>query len=428
MSEVTTTLEDNVSYLRVMLESPDVKSDDWQTSTGRLISLIALELLKKDISGEQYLLCLSALRRAQTTGVREAKKRTFSNSRFVDETPPLPSPSITGEDLKALVAQLSTIKSFWCNEWIAQLIVRSPDEKSLPAMLAKWSRKNHPDLESFLMRFIQDSLYAGQTEKRMTLIRESQKFLDERRSLDSGSVAESVSLFMEFIRATLKTNSSDSRITSLIFGLVTDYVAASQRQCPLLVLEPAFVSAIRSLHSQLEAPLQKHLKVFLTELASATASMARTLAGQSISSQGLLQKMTPLWLAAYPTFVQELDQSGLKKLMARHEDTSESTHAVDEITSSFARLLPAWINYKNGLTEPNEVDALDSMIRGAASNVGLEYFGEVNEVATYSPLTHHLSDTNGTIPSHVRIIRPGVHRLRSDGSALVVVAALVHPA
>jgi hypothetical protein len=46
-------------------------------------------------------------------------------------------------------------------------------------------------------------------------------------------------------------------------------------------------------------------------------------------------------------------------------------------------------------------------------------------VVSYDPLSHHLVAEASESPSQVRIVRPGVQVLRPDGSARVLVAALV---
>ena len=65
------------------------------------------------------------------------------------------------------------------------------------------------------------------------------------------------------------------------------------------------------------------------------------------------------------------------------------------------------------------------MLRQAAETVGVVPMGEKGDVVSYDPLSHHLTTEDAEAPSQVRIVRPGVQVRRPDGSARVLVAALV---
>ena len=91
----------------------------------------------------------------------------------------------------------------------------------------------------------------------------------------------------------------------------------------------------------------------------------------------------------------------------------------------FKVLLPAWDAFVAELPDASRAASLSAMLQQAAGTAGITPLGEKDAVVSYDPLSHHLVAEASESPSQVRIVRPGVQVQRPDGSARVLVAALV---
>ena len=140
--------------------------------------------------------------------------------------------------------------------------------------------------------------------------------------------------------------------------------------------------------------------------------------------------MVPTWRAAYPHWDASIASATMVSpaLAALTADGSkDAKEGADAYASEavFARLLPAWDAFVAELPDAGRAASLSAMLQQAAGTAGITPLGEKDAVVSYDPLSHHLVAEASESPSQVRIVRPGVQVQRPDGSARVLVAALV---
>jgi len=140
--------------------------------------------------------------------------------------------------------------------------------------------------------------------------------------------------------------------------------------------------------------------------------------------------MVPTWRAAYPNWDASIASAtvvspALAALTADGSEAPKEGAAAYASEAVFARLLPAWDAFVAELPDASRAASLSAMLQQAAGTAGITPLGEKDSVVSYDPLSHHLVAEASESPRQVRIVRPGVQVQRPDGSARVLVAALV---
>jgi hypothetical protein len=142
--------------------------------------------------------------------------------------------------------------------------------------------------------------------------------------------------------------------------------------------------------------------------------------------------MVPIWRTVYPGWAASIASATATSpaFAAFAADSKESPQESSDAYATeavFARLLPSWDAFVAELPDASRAASLSAMLQQAAGTVGIAPLGERGAVVSYDPLSHHLVAEEGGSPSQVRIVRPGVQVQRPDGSARVLLAALVAP-
>ena len=432
MNEADILNPNHLHDLRSILDHFDAKSSDHQDRAGRLISILLQLHQDHGLSNEFWLEALAMVRRAQKSGVRDAKKRVIPTARFLESAPPSLDCLTDVEDRRAAVEVISTIKAAWCCEYISETLRRPSCDKSQVAGLVNWKRQIAKDKNGFLNDLLDDlgATTAG-VELKLTLIKEGARYLKDIVPTKDTCAATNVFRFLEKAWPILSNPDTGERVSQGILTLVEEYLDETRRQCPLVLLQPIFVNAIRQLTAQLKSvPVKNPLEKTLSSLSQATISTLVTLLeSRGNSTSDLAKAMLPTWHNAYPTFGKLWRSSNrngvsLADLIAE-EQTAHLETEDDAIASAFARLLPAWHQHLSGDNEIESRNALNEMIRSAALACRIDYLGSPGEVCFYDPISHHLSTDQTVVSTQIRIVRPGVRQIRSDGTFRVVIRALV---
>lgn len=418
--------------LYLLLELVDNKSNEWQSECGRLVALLAVNLLQHEIDDFDYLRVIVAIRRAQVTGVKEARKRNLNSARFQTTCPPDLALLNSPEDRRAAIELLSPIRAEWCQEYIAKCQKFAENDKSLLSLLVHWAGQNSSTIESFLKVFIQPVIAgAADTEFKIRTLKEAQIVVTKFMFVPAVEAGTAIFNTCESAEALALAAPMDDKLLLGLYFFVQSYIEILLKSCPLVLLEANFLAALQSLTNTFKtASSLQALIEFKRSLATSTASSLVSLLSRGGCDQAdYWRPMFASWRMVYPTFKPSMDaitvQNPAIAQLFNSDADAPSLDPESSVIPIYARLLPEWYSYKSTLDEPGKVDAMDSMIREAASINGVEYLGTIGEVCVLDPILHQLSDGNESVPGKVKIVRPGVVYRRQDGSFRVLLTALV---
>lgn len=418
--------------LRALLDAPKPKDEAWQAQAGRVVSMVAVGFLNEtdDVSA---LRAVALLTLAQSLGVKEARKRTIKLSRWAEKLPPPLTVLQAKDEQHAVLIALAKLNTAWSRSYAEQALadLNLPDE-FVPELL-KWARATFADTASFTRDFYAPQVAAGRTPERTAiLLKDAYRLLrplkPEAAVKLADTLADLIRSFCQSLKPSVAGDKALGSSVAALLHLVQDQVATM----PALLLQPALVMAVGRLPGiASKGAVSKQVAVAAESLSFATVSLlmadVERAGKQSVDHW---RPMVPAWRAAYHRWDQHITAAtavapAMAGLAAESViDAPASPDAYDS-QAVFARLLPAWDAFVAELPDANRASSLSAMLRQAAQTVGVVPMGEKGDVVSYDPLSHHLTTENAETPSQVRIVRSGVQVLRADGSARVLVAALV---
>ena len=418
--------------LRALLDDPKPKDEAWQAQTGRAVSMVAIGFLNEP-NDEAALRAVALLALAHSLGVKEARKRAIKLSRWAENTPPPLTVLPAKDEQQAALIALAKLTTAWSRPYAEQALadLALPDE-FVPDLL-KWTRATFADTASFTLDLYAPQVAAGRSpERTAVLLKDAAKLLKPLKPDAAVRLAETSSVLIRAFcqigqNAMVDDKAFGSSVAALLH-LVQDQAAAM----PAVLLQPAFVMAIGRLSEVAsKGAASKQVAVAAEALSLATTSLLMAdveRAGGAATDHW--RPMVPTWRAAYPRWDEHITAAAaVAPAMAdlAVEGVIDAPASSDAYASEavFARLLPAWDAFVAELPDANRASSLSAMLRQAAETVGVVPLGEKGGVVSYDPLSHHLIAEEAEAPSQVRIVRPGVQVRRPDGSARVLVAALV---
>lgn len=429
---VSEQLLEKCKSLNSLLSHADNKSNEWQSECGRLVALLAVTLLQHEVGDADYLRVIVAIRRAQLAGVKEARKKNLNSGRFQNACPPDLAFLDSLEDRRAAVELLSPIRSGWCHEYIVRSQNFAEGDKSMLSLLVHWASQNSSTVESFVNAFIQPVIAGpADTEFKIRTLKEAQLAVTKFTFMSALDAGTAIFDTCESTAALALAAPMDDKLLFGLYSFVQSYIEILLKSCPLVLLEANFLAALQSLSNAFKtANSGQALLEFKKSLATSTVSALGSLLSRGGCDQAdYWRPMVSSWRLVYPTFKPSIDAiTVLSPAMAQFFDFDVHAPSLDPESSVipiYARLLPEWNFYKSTLNEPGKVDAIDSMIREAASTNGVEYLGTIGEVCVLNPILHQMSDGKESVPGKVKIVRPGVIFRRQDGSFRVLLTALV---
>jgi len=422
--------------LRSLLDDPKPKDEAWQAQTGRAVSMVAIGFLNEP-NDEAALRAVALLTLAKSLGVKETRKRAIKLSRWAVKTPPpLTVLPVRDEQQAALIA-LAKLTTAWSRPYAEQALadLALPDE-FVPDLL-KWTRAMFPDTASFTRELYAPQVAAGRSpERTAVLLKDAAKLLKPLKPDAAVRLAETSSVlirsFCQIVHPAMVDDKAFSSSVAALLHLVQDQAAAM----PAVLLQAAFVMAVGDLSTAASkgAASKKQVAVVAEALSLATISLLMAdveRVGKAATDHW--RPMVPTWRAAYPRWHEHIAAAAVVTPAIgelAEEGVIDSPASPDKYASEavFARLLPAWDAFVAELPDATRASSLSAMLRQAAETVGVVPMGDKGDVVSYDPLSHHLTTEDAEAPSQVRIVRPGVQVRRADGSARVLVAALVAPA
>lgn len=426
------TLPTPSELLRVLLDEAKPKEELWQVQAAKAVSMLAVGFLNEpqDVPALRAVALLSL---AQSIGVKEARKRSIKLARWAEAAPPpLTALAVKDEQQAALIA-LAKLTTAWSRPYAEQALadLSLPDE--LVPDLLKWARTTFADNFSFTRDFYAPQVAAGESAERIAfLLKDASKLLKPLKPSSAAELAIGCATLIEAFCASLEPKAADDKVVggsiAALLHLVQDQAAAM----PAVLLQPALVMAVGRLAAATSKfSTSKQVAVVCDALSLATISLLMAelerAGGQAANHW---RPMMATWRAAYRRWDQSIADAtsvapSMAALAAEAETDEQARPSAYASEAVFARLLPAWDAFVAELPDANRASSLSAMLRQAAKTVGVVPMGEKDEVISYDPLSHELAAAEGDNPRRVRIVRPGVQVIRADGSARVLVAALV---
>jgi hypothetical protein len=418
------------SRLRELLDKPKPKLEEWQAEAGRMASLLAVQF-PQEADEAKALSIVALVSLAAEKGVKEAKKKSLKLTRW-SKASPLPLQKLPYRDEQhAAVLALSKIKSPWALTYIAQALVSPELSVELVPELLRWGRSAAPDWATFVVETYALSLAScSQSKRTMVMLKEAPKLLRVAESIPVDKVAETLGTMIRTVIGTADRFREDEKTSVSMLGAGFAVYQQAWQATPALLLQPTMVNVLQPLTAAIKALKKKPPGTVDTALLATLSLVGDMVRRFGASATEQFKLLIPMWTAAYPDFQKRVKISAtftpaLASLLETESATSESTEQNYNAESAFARLLPAWDAFVADLPDANRAASLSAMLQQAAGTVGIAPMGEKGAVVSYDPLSHHLVAEEGESPSQVRIVRSGVHVQRPDGSARVLVAALV---
>lgn len=418
--------------LRALLDSPKPKEESWQSDAGRAVSILAVGFLK-EANDESALRSVALLGLAQSVGVKEVRKRAIKLSRWSEAAPPpLTSLALKDEQQAALNA-LAKLSTPWSLAYVAQALEDpSLPEEFVPDLL-KWAWSTHGDNLKFVHDFFAPQVAGGKSvERSVALLKSGTKLLKPAKPEAAARLAEGVAALVEaFARFAPPKEADDKAFGSGVAALL-HFMQEQAAVAPALLMQPSFVMAAGRLSDiTINRPASKQVAAVGESLSLATTSLLMAdVARNGSEAARHWRAMVPTWRAAYANWdaviaaASKLTPSLAALTAEGDEDTGVGSEAY-ATEAVFARLLPAWDAFAAELPDASRAASLSAMLQQAAGTLGIEALGEKGAIVGYDPLSHQLMAEKGVSPNQVRIVRSGVQVRRPDGSARVLVAALV---
>lgn len=418
--------------LRALLDAPKPKDEAWQAEAGRAVSMVAVGFLN-DADDELALRSVALLGVAQSLGVKEARKRAIKLARWAEAVPPPLTTLPAKDEQQAALTALAKLNTVWSRPYAGQALADlSSPEEFVPDLL-KWGCATYTDNLSFTRDFYAPQVAAAKSaERAAVLLKEAAKLLRPSKPEAAASLAESVAVLVDGLLRSVQPGSADDKAfgssASALLHLAQDSAAAA----PAVLLQPAFVMALGRLSAATsKGAAAKQMAMASDALSLATISLLMADMERSGSQAAdHWRGMVSTWRATYPNWDASIASATVVSpaLAALTADGSEDAkEGADAYASEavFARLLPAWDAFVAELPDASRAASLSAMLQQAAGTAGITPLGDRGAIVSYDPLSHHLVAEEGESPSQVRIVRPGVQVQRPDGSARVLVAALV---
>ena len=422
----------SADLLRTLLDTPMPKDEAWQAKAGRAVSMLAVGFLSES-SDESALRSVALVGLAHSLGVKEARKRQLKLTRWAEAAPPPLATLPLKDEQHAALAGLARVTAGWTLRYVEQALVdQSLHEEFVPDLL-KWARSKYLDSLTFVQEFYVPQVTAAKTHERTAaLFKEAPKLLKHSGADTAAGLAKSAAVLVEtIVQRDLAPTADDKAFVSgvvVLLHLVQDQAAA----CPAILLQPTFVMAFGRLSGAAsKGAASKQVAAVAHALSLATASLLTAdIERQGSQAARHWKAMVPTWRAAYAgwdtCFATAVKLSpALAAIEADGVEEAEGDAGAYAAEADFARLLPAWNAFVADLPDASRAASLSTMLLQAAQTQGITPMGEAGAVVSYDPLSHHLTEEGGASPNQVRILRSGVQVLRADGSARVLVAALV---
>lgn len=418
--------------LRALLDEPKPKDEAWQAASGRAVSMLAVGFLN-DADDQSALRSVALIGLAQLLGVKEARKRAIKLSRWAEATPPAVTTLPMKDEQQAALAALAKLTSAWARPYAAQALT----DLTLPELfvpdLLKWARATYADNLSFVQDFYAPQVVAAKSpERTASLLKEAAKLLKPSKPATAAMLAEGMAALVDALLRHAHAAVGDDKVfgssVTAVLHLAQDQAAAA----PAVLMQPAFVMALGRLSAVAsKGAVSKQLVAVADALSLATISLLMAdLERAGSEAAGYWRAMVPTWRATYPGWDTAVASAtsvspALAALTGDSNEAAEGSSNAYAAEAVFARLLPAWEAFVGDLPDAGRAASLSTMLQQAAGTVGITPLGVKGAVLRYDPLSHHLADDKDESPTHVRIVRPGVQVQRPDGSARVLVAALV---
>jgi hypothetical protein len=418
--------------LQDLLARPDRGAVSWQDTTARLVSLAHVFTLGSTSDDLEYLRALALVKWAQSAGVREAKKKTVTPTRFRSKEPPelerLEHPHIRSFALEAL----SSIRTGWCAGYISRALRLEDWERQTVSLLIRWALRNCATASSLTSTVLGALGEVRRSAKYQQLVIKELTSAIPKLSWDTTEAASrDVGAFLESVGGLFQAAAGEAPNRAALWALIAVLDRHAREAHPLLITEPSFVLGVVALRGQLEGAGQgKPLDSFLLRLALSTLSCSAYLMERAGRGEvARLQALLPAFKEAYPGFADRLAEHRIRNpVLGELIDLTvgvASAGLEDQASSVYARLLPAWHEFIQAHPDAPAVASLSATILEAAAANGVEFLGAAGDVCAFDPIVHRLQDTsNPARPQKVTLVRPAIVYRRSSGSYRVVVQAL----
>jgi hypothetical protein len=425
--------EDPWATLAELLMQPQKKDAQWGSRAGRLVSMAYAKTLSVETDNLDYLRLLSLCKWAQSVGIPDAKKKNVQAVRFRQQRPPPLALLSTDREVNAALVLLADLRADWCAPYIAEIVSCDLLGKAEIPRVCDWACNISSGIDDLLRLVLKARLEAPVDAKlsEVWIKALTDKFTLGPRSLTSADAAADVLSAALATDTILRARQVPKGLLALIWKLLARIIDVVRAAHPLVLIEPSFLSALKSLASSpLASSHKKEMTSYLSRLIPPTLScVGGVIERGGREGEDFVKSALPLLSAAFPEFSKRLADSASRSSVLAVLSESDSDLGVvsleDHAASVYARLLPAWLDFCGNYPEPEKISVMTANLLEAASLNRIEFLGAVGDVVLFDPITYRIDGADTGPARPVRVVRPPLVFKRDNGSYRVVLPGIV---
>jgi hypothetical protein len=401
-----------------------------QIELGKLVALCCIDFLN-ETSDERAFEQLAIVSLAQAKGVKEAKKRHLSLSRWSKSCPPNLTTLQCDLEKMEVVKRFRTVNSVWAADYICGQLKRDELSQPVSETLLNWGRSACGDCAEFLStvatHYIESSRDLKIATSRLKVCAKLLfPYLDADQNAISSACGDLEELSLRLLAGSTADIKSKTAFLQTVLAIYKDFAL----HIPTLTLHPVFLTSLENitevLKSQKKLPLNFH-DYYVHVILSLLTDMSY----RDFPIRNYVGDLLPIWKQTFPNFdkiakVASAKSPGLKRCLTSSAiSNGMETRQIDGADAAFTNLLIAWEAYELEHAEDADVSHLSRLIQQAALTANIECFGAIGATEMFDPVSHKLAGSEHKTPTQVKILRSGVRIRRTDGSVRVLVPAFV---
>ncbi len=416
--------------LAVLLENPEVESDDWQDAAGRLAAKVHTQLLQIRPEEASFFRAAILATKAKRKGVKSIQKRDVKISGlFEDPIKPLEEIAQI-QDYEFLLESLASVKAPWVLRYVNSHLQKSVLTPIAVSKLLLWARVNTTNASELLAAvFIAPLISANSYENSRLVFKELAASMSVFMSANSDEMAVLAEDATTKVQAVVLTGNPE--IAKIATTFLVNFLDKLLDTAPLISFEGPFIRAVEQLklmakEAKNASAAGKLIEKISIRIISTLVSLAS--ASPDLESQKINAAVTQ-WRNLSSDFSNDLtnkiNQNPAIGRILRDREPHAAADNHDELTQLFTRMLSTSLDLKLTDSSNRSLDVFKKMVEEAASLHNVRRLGEIGDIENFDPVLHRLDNDQTSNPYRVTICYPGVVRYRTDGTFQVINPAIV---
>ena len=420
---------------KLLAIAPKDRTEEWQETTRKLVSLICADFANQEDSS-LALIEITLVALAAQKGSKEAKKRNLKPTRWLSQKPPNISDIFDDiDEAKLCIRVLQTIQSDWIESYVSLELVKNKWVE-LSAPLINWLIDSMPNVES-LVRFLKKIHVSNPSHHNGWLTHAvenaSKVILKAQLPPGLGLMAEAQELAAHVEAITDASTESITENNKQEFRCaLLNFISLISSQNPSILVQGPVVALVNTIFSssvQVESFLYQELEIMCRRV----LSLFEVLLPNADKAQ--ISHYRNIW-NAYQTRLKIADQLlmniskeqtifNLLVIKLDREASNVDLEVTAGLENIICSLVVNWDDFHLQHSLDPAVQQLNGRIEDLINQLSIVRYGDIDQIVPFDPIRHFLSETSTNFPSKVRIKKPGLALVRSDGSSRILLMAAV---